>query len=106
MKSSNLTLGAVLNSPKQYVIPVFQHYYRWDQPEWEKLWDDLAELQHPGRTGSGRVDRVEQPSAGDVVGLVLFRRIQQRRLAGGDRLGLGQGPQRPLVLLLVGVLGG
>ncbi len=51
MKSSNLTLGAVLNSPNQYVIPVFQRYYRWDQPEWETLWDDLAELQQPGRTG-------------------------------------------------------
>ena len=51
MKSSNLTLGAVLNSPNQYVIPVFQRYYRWDQPEWDKLWDDLAELRQPGRTG-------------------------------------------------------
>ena len=51
MRSSNLTLGAVLNSPNQYVIPVFQRYYRWDQPEWETLWDDLAELQQPGRTG-------------------------------------------------------
>src|SRR3954468_17306807 len=51
MRSSNLTLGAVLNSPNQYVIPVFQRYYRWDQPEWETLWDDLSELQQPGRTG-------------------------------------------------------
>jgi prepilin-type processing-associated H-X9-DG protein len=51
MRSSNLTLGAVLNSPDQYVIPVFQRYYRWDQPEWETLWDDLDELQQPGRTG-------------------------------------------------------
>src|SRR3954468_15477646 len=51
MRSSNLTLGAVLNSPNQYVIPVFQRYYRWDQPEWEKLWEDLAELRQPGRTG-------------------------------------------------------
>jgi uncharacterized protein with ParB-like and HNH nuclease domain len=33
MKSSNVTLGDILNSPNQYVIPVFQRYYRWDQPE-------------------------------------------------------------------------
>lgn len=33
MKSSSLTLGAVLNSPNQYVIPVFQRCYCWDQPE-------------------------------------------------------------------------
>ncbi len=51
MKSGNLTLGAVLNSPSPYVIPVSQRYYRWDQPEWETLWDDLAELRQPGRTG-------------------------------------------------------
>ena len=51
MKSTNLTLGAILNSPNQYVIPVFQRYYRWDQPEWEKLWADLSDLQQPGKTG-------------------------------------------------------
>lgn len=33
MKSSSLTLGAVLNSPNQYVIPVFQRCYCWDQPK-------------------------------------------------------------------------
>jgi hypothetical protein len=51
MKSNNLTLGAILNSPNQYVIPAFQRYYRWDQPEWEKLWADLVELRQPGKTG-------------------------------------------------------
>ena len=52
MRSNNLTLGAILNSPNQYVIPVFQRYYRWSQPEWDKLWTDLTELQHPGKTGT------------------------------------------------------
>src|SRR5262245_30124272 len=51
MKSNNLTLGAILNSPNQYVIPVFQRYYRWDQPEWDKLWADLTDLQLPEKTG-------------------------------------------------------
>ena len=32
MKSINLTLGQILTSPSQYVIPAFQRYYRWDQP--------------------------------------------------------------------------
>jgi uncharacterized protein with ParB-like and HNH nuclease domain len=45
MTSSNLTLGEILASPSQYVIPVFQRYYRWDQPQWDKLWDDLTDLQ-------------------------------------------------------------
>ena len=51
MKSNNLTLGEILNSPNQYVIPVFQRYYRWDQPEWDKVWADLAALQQPEKTG-------------------------------------------------------
>lgn len=51
MKSINLTLGQILTSPSQYVIPVFQRYYRWDQPQWEKLWADLTDLQQPGKTG-------------------------------------------------------
>ncbi|HEY2154895.1 MAG TPA: DUF262 domain-containing protein [Isosphaeraceae bacterium] len=51
MKSNNLTLGEILAYPSQYVIPVFQRHYRWDQPQWEKLWADLAALQEPGKTG-------------------------------------------------------
>jgi hypothetical protein len=51
MKSFNLTLGQILTSPSQYVIPVFQRYYRWDQPQWDKLWADLTDLQQPGKTG-------------------------------------------------------
>ena len=51
MKSNNLTLGEILASPSQYVIPVFQRYYRWQQPQWDKLWSDLADLQEPDRTG-------------------------------------------------------
>jgi hypothetical protein len=51
MKSNNLTLGEILAYPSQYVIPVFQRHYRWDQPQWEKLWADLAALREPGKMG-------------------------------------------------------
>jgi hypothetical protein len=44
MRSSNLTLGAVVNSPNQHVIPVSRRNDRRDRPEWETLRDDLAEL--------------------------------------------------------------
>jgi uncharacterized protein with ParB-like and HNH nuclease domain len=44
-------LGAILYSPNQYVIPVYQRHYRWDAVEWEKLWDNLQELRQPGVTG-------------------------------------------------------
>src|SRR3954452_22878913 len=51
MRSSNLTLGAVLNSPNQHVIPVSQRHYPRDQPERENPGAALAELRQPGRTG-------------------------------------------------------
>ncbi len=44
-------LGAILYSPNQYVIPVYQRHYRWDAAEWEKLWENLQELRQPGVTG-------------------------------------------------------
>lgn len=51
MKPTISNLGAILYSPSQYVIPVFQRHYRWEEPQWEKLWDNLTELSQPGRTG-------------------------------------------------------
>ena len=65
MKSNNLTLGEILASPSQYVIPVFQRYYRWDQPQWDKLWSDLTGLAEPGQ---GRPALHGLPRAGPRVG--------------------------------------
>ena len=52
MKPTISNLGAILYSPSQYVIPVFQRHYRWEEPQWEKLWENLTELRQPGRTGA------------------------------------------------------
>jgi uncharacterized protein with ParB-like and HNH nuclease domain len=52
MKPTISNLGAILYSPSQYVIPVFQRHYRWEEPQWEKLWENLMELRQPGRTGA------------------------------------------------------
>ena len=52
MKPSIRTLGEILYSPSQYVIPVFQRNYRWDRPQWEKLWASLIEIQKPEKTGN------------------------------------------------------
>jgi hypothetical protein len=51
VKLTNLTLGQILTSPNQDVVPAFHRYYRWDQPEWEKLWTHLSELKRPGKAG-------------------------------------------------------
>lgn len=45
MKATGIDLQGILNGPNQYVIPVFQRYYSWEKHDWEKLWEDLLELQ-------------------------------------------------------------
>lgn len=52
MKPTIQTLGQILYSPSQYIIPVFQRNYRWDRPQWEKLWTSLVDIQAPGKTGN------------------------------------------------------
>ncbi len=52
MKAAIQTLGHVLYAPSQYVIPVFQRNYRWERPQWDKLWGSLAEIQHLEKTGN------------------------------------------------------
>jgi uncharacterized protein with ParB-like and HNH nuclease domain len=52
MKPSIRTLGEILYSPSQYVIPVFQRNYRWETPQWAKLWDSLIEIQRPDKRGN------------------------------------------------------
>ena len=106
MKSNNLTLGEILASPSQYVIPVFQRYYRWDQPQWDKLWSDLADLQEPDRTGRhfmgflvmvpetfmpGRINRshlIDGQQRLTTVSLVLCALRDAARAAGHDELAM------------------
>lgn len=52
MKPSIQTLGQILYSPSQYVIPVFQRNYRWETPQWVKLWDSLTEIKSPDKRGN------------------------------------------------------
>lgn len=52
MKAAIHSLGQVLYSPNQYVIPVFQRHYRWEQPQWQRLWDSLQDIQQLGKTGN------------------------------------------------------
>jgi hypothetical protein len=52
MKPSIQNLGRILYAPAQYVIPVFQRNYRWQRPEWEKLWESLVEIQSPEKRGN------------------------------------------------------
>ena len=52
MKPSIRTLGEILYSPSQYVIPVFQRNYRWERPQWQQFWDSLVEIQAEDKHGN------------------------------------------------------
>lgn len=52
MKPSIQTLGQILYSPSQYVIPVFQRNYRWERPQWDKLWQSLIDIESPDKRGN------------------------------------------------------
>jgi uncharacterized protein with ParB-like and HNH nuclease domain len=52
VKPSIQTLGHILYSPSQYVIPVFQRNYRWEEQQWAKLWESLDEIRQPEKKGN------------------------------------------------------
>lgn len=41
------TLAGLL-SERAYIIPTFQRPYRWDEPQWEFLWSDVASIANSG----------------------------------------------------------
>lgn len=44
MKATDRRLRELLYSGDQYVVPVFQRYYKWEKEDWGKLWDDIDAL--------------------------------------------------------------
>ena len=44
METTNVQVKTLFNSDVQYIIPLFQRHYVWDQEEqWEPLWEDIKE---------------------------------------------------------------
>ena len=52
MKAGDAKLQTILNSPNQYIIPVFQRYYTWGKKEWNQLWEDIEELSTSDQSSS------------------------------------------------------
>lgn len=44
MKASETRLGKILEGANQFVVPLFQRPYTWDELRWKALWGDLVEL--------------------------------------------------------------
>jgi uncharacterized protein with ParB-like and HNH nuclease domain len=51
MKPNSATTADILSKQNQYVVPVFQRFYRWERPQWDKLWENLMELRTPESVG-------------------------------------------------------
>lgn len=44
MKAFDSTIADIVSGQKQYVIPVFQRYYEWEEERWKTFWNDLSAL--------------------------------------------------------------
>jgi uncharacterized protein with ParB-like and HNH nuclease domain len=44
MHAGETKIQAIIDSTRQYVIPLFQRPYSWEKPQWDTLWKDIAEL--------------------------------------------------------------
>jgi uncharacterized protein with ParB-like and HNH nuclease domain len=44
MQAGETKVQAILDSTRQYVIPLFQRPYSWESMQWATLWQDLTEL--------------------------------------------------------------
>lgn len=41
----------ILNGSKQFIIPVYQRFYSWDNVQCKRLWTDIVDMQKKGKTG-------------------------------------------------------
>lgn len=44
MQAKETRLRNILEGQNQYVIPLFQRTYSWEEKHWQKLWDDVMEM--------------------------------------------------------------
>lgn len=44
MKAGEVVFQKLLDGNLQYIVPLYQRTYSWDESQWEQLWDDLLEV--------------------------------------------------------------
>jgi uncharacterized protein with ParB-like and HNH nuclease domain len=44
MQAGETTIRKLIEGSKQYVIPLFQRPYSWNQKHWSTLWQDVIDL--------------------------------------------------------------
>ena len=44
MKTDVVNIQTLIEGLQQYIVPLFQRSYSWEQKQWDRLWDDLKEI--------------------------------------------------------------
>ncbi len=81
MKAEETKLEKILEGTQQYMVPLFQRPYSWENKQWEKLWEDLIDLteQKPMRPHfMGSIVTIETNSVPGKVREFLLIDGQQR----------------------------
>ena len=102
MKAGEIVFQRLLDGKVQYVVPLYQRTYNWEEKQWEQLWDDLLEvyaLSEPRNHFIGSIVTQQIPASPESVSrytlidgqqrmttlLILLSVIQQR--AAGNEAG-------------------
>lgn len=51
MDATKGNIYSILNGNKQFLIPVYQRYYSWENEQCARLWNDIVEMQKKGKVG-------------------------------------------------------
>lgn len=81
MKAAETNLQSIFEGIKQYVVPLFQRPYSWEEKQWGKLWDDLVELskfENPRSHFIGSIVTMPTTSVPEGVAKYLLIDGQQR----------------------------
>jgi uncharacterized protein with ParB-like and HNH nuclease domain len=81
MHAAETKIQTIIDSQRQYVIPLFQRPYSWESPQWATLWQDLAELceeEHPRNHFIGSLVTMPSKSVPEGVTKYILIDGQQR----------------------------
>ena len=81
MHAGETKIQTIIDNQRQYVIPLFQRPYSWESPQWNALWQDLAELceeEHPRNHFIGSIVTMPSKSVPEGVTKYILIDGQQR----------------------------
>lgn len=89
MKAGEVVFQKLLDGKIQYLVPLFQRTYNWEEDQWEQLWDDLLEIY-----------AMESPQK-HFIGSIVTQPIPGGAPENASKFMLIDGQQRMTTLLLV-----